>query len=384
MGKTLLMINMSYASDWDEGIVNRNFHILQSLKKEEVFDTIVSVDFPPYSVKTKLRALLKTKTWKKNKETVHRGGGIRIDAQDGNKKMLAAYCTSLSSLPKALKKVGIQTDDLVVWSYDPFATSIRRLFPNALYVFDAVDNWTEHPSHVRRKAMLGQAYKTIQRDADIIFTVSEGLVDFFNKSEKAFFVPNGVDAFHFSAGVCNTALIPDTKGPIVGYHGIIQDRINFSVIDFISDKLPDHQFVIAGPVWKSVEDSVKRLGKKPNVNFINQIPYEELPNLIQCFDVAIIPHKVDALTQSMNPLKIYEYLAAGKPIVASPIAGADQFQDLIKLAVSPEEFTVKIQKAIELDSQELIDRRKSMAKMHSWTQRIHTMLEIMESRTKKS
>ncbi len=375
---------MSYRFDWERGIVNRNYHVLRTLEKQGVFDSIISVDFLPFSIKKKAKTIIRTSPWKRNSDTIYRSLSTRIDHKKGS-STYHVTTTDLLKLPHALEKAGITTDEVVLWSYTPFIAEQLDVFPNAQFIFDAVDNWVEHPSYHKYTARLEEAYKQIGKRADIIFTVSEGLVDFFNKREQVFYIPNGVDVNHFKEASCNTKFISDTylseqdaeKRKRIGYHGIIQSRVNISVFDYLSEQHPEYDFIIAGPVWKEMEKDMDKIKDRSNVYTIGEVPYKDLPSLLACFDATIIPHKVDTFTQTMNPLKIYEYLAAGLPIVSTAVAGADQFQDLISLAVSPKDFSQKINKVLRQDTEELHQRRTAMATEHSWDTRIALMLEII-------
>lgn len=378
----LLMLNMSYQFDWSDGIVNRNYHVLQALIGSGMYNTILSVDFLPYNKRKWLKTVLKGKPWKKNAHTVYRSFRSRVDMVEKNgTTVLSIITTSTKQLDTLLDRLKLNRSNTVIWSYDPFTADYVSTFKKATVVFDAVDNWTEHPSYTKEVDRLQQAYKEVSKSADVIFTVSEGLIDFFGRKEKVLFVPNGVDAEHFAKGVCDHNRVgrpkSNTQRPLVGYHGIIQSRVNMSTIEYVATNMPEVDFVIAGPIWKEMQGEVDALRKLPNLFFQGLVAYSDLPSLISCFDVTIIPHKVDHFTQSMNPLKIYEYLAAGKPIISTAVAGADQFQDLIKLAVSPEDFVQKIRKALNQDTAELRQRRQEMARLHSWGNRIQIMAEAV-------
>jgi glycosyltransferase involved in cell wall biosynthesis len=102
--------------------------------------------------------------------------------------------------------------------------------------------------------------------------------------------------------------------------------------------------VLIGPVENS--NLLKNLVKLKNAYYLGSVPYQELPEFIKKFDVCMIPHMVNKLTASMNPLKLFEFLATGKPIVSTNIGGVDQFLDIIFVAQSEEDFIQKLQKAL--------------------------------------
>lgn len=371
---------MTYSHLWKQGMVNRNFHILRQLQKSGVFDRIVSVDVLPLSTSKIFRVALSSRPWRKNTHTIARNATYRIDSDSvhANTSYISAY--GLRAVRKALKTLNITIHESVVWSYDPLsAEAVLDLQPKA-FIFDAVDNWIEHPAYTQYTERLTKAYRAITERADVIFTVSEGLLDMFDRRSHVFFVPNGVDYEHFAATEQTMqSFIGQHERPVIGYHGVIQSRMNFSLLEYIVDKHPEYDFHFVGPVWKDAKDDVARLRKKKQVKFLGSVSYLKLPEMLHTFDCAIIPHKIDAFTHSMNPLKLYEYLAAGVPIVSTPVAGVDQFQDLVQFAVSADDFSREIQKAIAMDSVSLRQRRMAVAQQHSWDKRFAVMKSILSN-----
>lgn len=378
------MLNMSYRLDWEAGMVNRNYHILKALIASGQYQNILSVDFLPFTTKKKIKVLIKAKPWKSKATTVYKSLGTRVDADSDNKTLYHMSSLNLKKLPEVLRRLKLSDDDLTIWSYNPLAVNALKDFPNAFKIFDAVDNWIEHPAYSNFQEELKQNYETISKEADLIFTVSEALLEIFHKKPSAYFIPNGVDHKHFSQQACDQQIVPQSDKPIIGYHGVIQSRINFSIIDNLAKLHPEYNFVFMGPVWKEVTKSVNALKEYENVNFLSPVHYNKLPAAIACFDVCIIPHQIDSLTESMNPLKNYEYLAAGKPIISTAVAGAEQFQDLMKLAVTAQDFSKKINEALAEDGPELIKRRQAMAASHSWQQRLEVMLKLIKENSQKS
>jgi glycosyltransferase involved in cell wall biosynthesis len=380
--KTILLLNMSFAYDWDRGIVNRNYHILQQAIRSHRWEKIISVDFFPFTFKKKIKFLLRDKPWKKTPQTIANGLTWTIERSVAHESVIRVRALSITQLPKIAERLGIDVssdaDSLTVWSYNPLATEVYEQFPNATQVFDAVDNWLEHGSYSREQERLKDGYEMIRQYATVIFTVSQTMVDFFGKREHVVYIPNGVDVDFFSSGTCAHPALMGLKGPVIGYHGNIQSRINFTLLEYLITKHTDYQFVLAGFVWKEVSAQIAALEKRSNVTIIREIPYSQLPNIIACFDVAIIPHVIDRFTQSMNPLKLYEYLAAGKPVIATAVAGVEQFGDLVTLAISPEDFSKGIEDAIQNESVEMMERRMHAVDSHRWEDRWRLMTEVLE------
>lgn len=387
MKKSLVIFHMSHQYDWDEGIVNRNYHVYSALLKSGQFDTILSIDFLPFTRKKKLKAVLKNKFLIKGPQTVYKSPKTVVNRVENT--VFHMVSLDADDLAQALQAVEIDLGEAVFWSYNPFVSTILEEFEDPFVVFDAVDNWMEHPAYTDFVKTLEGHYDRIRKRADMIFTVSEGLIDFFGKKEHVLYIPNGVDAAHFEAGDSSKLkeqYFPKSlkekrasqKTTIIGYHGVIQSRVNTGIIQHIANQKPEWDILIAGPVWKEMKKEIDALAALPNVHFAGPVPYMQLPHFIQLFDAAIIPHRVDRFTNSMNPLKMYEYLAAGKPIVSTAIAGADYFHDEIHLAVSPQEFVDGLEKVLHEDKPELHERRQRAVSVHSWKQRVGVMLNSIE------
>lgn len=373
-------MNMTYHHLWQQGMVNRNYHILRQLQSSAMWKRIISVDVLPISRSKMARVALSSRPWRKQAHTIKHTLRYRIDVDPVFESTQYVSAYGLGSLQAALKDQGVDITASVVWSYDPFsAEKMLSLKPKA-FIFDAVDNWMEHPAYRKYTRQLEEAYAAIREQANVIFTVSEGLVDFFHRRSNVFFVPNGVDFQHFQ-GLDSAITGSNTPhhNPIIVYHGVIQSRINFAIVEYLAAKHPEYQFRFIGPVWKDAKQAVKKLQKYSNITLVGSVPYMRLPQALHGADCAIIPHKIDAFTHSMNPLKLYEYLAAGIGIVSTPVAGADQFQDLVRFAVSPEDFSREIQTLLAVDSPQLRERRMSMASQHGWERRFAVMQGVLKA-----
>lgn len=144
-------------------------------------------------------------------------------------------------------------------------------------------------------------------------------------------------------------------------------------------KFADVNFVFLGPVY-SQKERVKKLQQKyKNISFKGDIHYKMLPEEMQCFDIAIIPHKVDEFTNSMNPLKLYEYLAAGKPVVTTGVAGTKAISTYVRSADNYDAFIHEVEELIhenkDIDPVEVIN---SVPQECTWTSRTDAMIELFK------
>jgi len=380
---------MSEYSEWmRRDIPNRNRHILFNLLKNDQVEKILAVDFMPFTfkrsariykdnfiadfgVKTLRRNLTSKLTKISDKLYVHSTIKTAFDDEDG------AY----NKIDKDLAILGM--NKYILWSYYPMFSGYFDHFKTATAsVFDAVDNWMEHPNfeaHYRDR--LRKNYEVIDKKASPIFTVSKDLLDIFPENKNKHWIPNGVDCYHFLHGKSGaiSKKVSELKRPIIGYIGIIQERLDFELISILAKNNPDKSFVLGGPVWKGVD--LSNLEKLPNIYFPGKVNYNESPKVMAEFDVGIIPHRVNKFTSSMNPLKLYEYLAVGLPVVTTPVAGTEEFAGHVKQASTPKEFQSAIEEALSQGKKkELVEERKKIAKKNSWRQKVGEMLRLIQSK----
>lgn len=379
----VIMLGMSSQAEWDQGIlnkkmqkvqagaVNRNFHILQQLLKRPEVARVIHVDFLPFTTRKVIKETLQAKLWRSTSKTQARGLTWRLDQK--NPKWWSLACLRWQDV-KHLKSF-ISTDtELVIWSYHPFFPQVFEAFPNAKKVFDTVDNWAEHPVYASVRERLKQNYGQIQHQADIIFTVSPDLRQLFAKHQNVTWIPNGVDPEHFSQAL-NPEQFSALPRPFVVYVGVIQERLDVKLLEQTARLIPSIQIVLAGPVWEGTP--LGGLRELKNVQFLGPVPYQDLPNLLSQASAGIIPHQVNRFTASMNPLKLYEYLASGLPVISTPVQGTEQFASGIRVATTPTEFASAIQQAISFPTQEK-QKLKLLVQNQTWDQRVDQMIKIIQ------
>lgn len=386
----LLVFNMSNVVDWQQGVVNRNFFVLRELLQREDVENVMLVDFlaiqPVKKVFGKQRTWDYTKWYRQQKGekigSVHKL--IKMNAKeifDINKDVwlfaglgyLSSSSKALDLVQLALGKAQLNSDEIILWNYNAFLPQAQEL-PAKATIFDTVDNWSDHASYQKEAALLRSNYDLIDKEADLIFTVSKGLLDLYS-SQDVHWVPNGVDINLFEASELGAK--QDAKKSI-GYIGTIQERVDFELIASLCEKHSSKELHFYGPIWKGVQQEVESLQSQyDNITFHGRVPYKQLPEILATIDVAIIPHKLDAFLASTNPMKMYDYLAAGKPIVTTPGAGTDVFSDIMYIADNHDEFSRAIDTAIQENSQEKVEERQNRVKMHTWKRRVDEMFTFI-------
>jgi teichuronic acid biosynthesis glycosyltransferase TuaH len=381
----IIMFNMSKYSDWQKGIANRNYHVLHNLVKSEQVNKIIACDFLPFNWKMAVKTYINDQILKDTRgEVVY--GDLTSRCWQISSKILV-YSTIDSVLNKSriiteLKKIIAKEDmeqNLVIWNYDPMYADYFGKFENATYVFDAVDDWQSHSSYKKYESILKGNYETIKAKSDLIFTVSEYLRDnLFEKQSHVHWMPNAVDLEFFQSETKVHPLVASLPHPIVGFLGILQDRIDLDILDSLASNNPEMSIVLAGPVWKNFP--VKNFCKYKNVHFLGPIKRWEIPMLYNGFDVGIIPYKTNKFVKSTDPMKYYEYLASNLPVVSTPIPGSERFGEMVIVANTPEQFNSAVNQALSGERETLKNERIKMLENNTWSKRVGEMLELINGK----
>lgn len=160
------------------------------------------------------------------------------------------------------------------------------------------------------------------------------------------------------------------KRPVIGYYGAIADWFDSDLVADLAEGRPDWDFVLVGST--NLAD-ISRLSKLPNVTLPGEQPYGTLPRWLTQFDVTLIPFKRMPLTEATNPVKAYEILAAGKPLVSVPLPEVVELGSVVRLAATAEEFEREIETALKENTPELVAQRRAFAKDHTWQKRFEVL-----------
>lgn len=387
----LLVFNMSNFLDWEEGVVNRNFFIVQELIHRPEIERVILVDF--LSIQCAKKNFGRRRTFKyarkirkdlpvKKFSLTHRlvkleDGVLKTDGKPvyvfEGLGLLKPKLKVLKYLQKVIHYLNVDSSNLLLWSYNPLLPEVFE-WESKTSVFDAVDDWSKHPSYQDQSAQLKANYQEINKVADKIFTVSDELREIFSTS-KAAWIPNGVDTQRF----VQMPIATNNVKPVIGYVGTIQNRLDFDLIEYLCQEHEDKNLLFIGPIWKDVRRRARSLEKTyENITFVGRQPYAVIPYLLGKIDITIIPHRVDKFLKSMNPMKMYDYLAAGKPIVTTPGAGTEIFADILSIQSSKEGFSQAITAELQKDSPERCEDRKKAVQEHNWAKRVDSMLNLLQ------
>lgn len=201
--------------------------------------------------------------------------------------------------------------------------------------------------------------------ADVVTVSSEPLREFIGRHRDATIIRNAAEVSFFSKKPDHLAY--DSGRPVVGYFGAIWGWFDMRLVIAAARFYPDWDFVLVG---STVDCDREEADKVSNVHFFGEVPYESLPGWLHSFDVCMIPFKITELTLHTNPVKLYEYLSAGKPIVATPLPELSMVSEYLHLADSEEAFVQRLSEAMgESRDPALARRRAEWAQQHTWANR---------------
>lgn len=188
-----------------------------------------------------------------------------------------------------------------------------------------------------------------------------------NKTKRYLFLPNAGEFEHFNK--TKDGLLKYKK-PIIGYFGSISDWFDTTLIEYLANNRPEFTFVMIGYTFGA---DIRKLQKFPNIHFLGERPYSELPKYLHDFDVCLIPFKKIPLIEATHPVKIYEYFSAGKPVVATNMVELNSMSDMCYLAQGKEDFLEKLDLAVNEKDETIIKKRIKFASENTWENRFETL-----------
>ncbi len=275
-------------------------------------------------------------------------------------------------LKKILKKFNIV--NYLTWVVTPFQLELIKKFPGKFSVYHCHDGYAYYPdanSHVilRRE-------NELKKTVDLIFYASKFLFEKGGYANKSHYIGHGFDPIFLNY---NHYTIPEDMRiipkPIIGFHGIFSFHSDEQLLEFLIKEHPDISFVFVGPVYL---EEAKILSEYDNYFFLGQKKLEELPGYLNCFDLSILPYKKIPMTNACSPLKLYEYLACGLPILSVDIPGVHVHKDYIYIAENKEEFSSLIPEL--LSRKHDYNRQKDYAKQHLWPKKVDLMIKTIRKK----
>ncbi len=206
----------------------------------------------------------------------------------------------------------------VLWYYTPHALAFSGHVPGQVVVYDCMD---ELSAFAGADPALPALERALLARADLVFTGGHSLFEAKRALHGAVHLfPSGVDVAHFAPareGLPDPAAQRGVGRPRAGFFGVIDERLDLGLLDAVAALRPGVQFVMVGPLAKL---DASALPRRANLHWVGAASYAELPGFVGNWDVALMPFALNAATRFISPTKTPEYLAAGRPVVSTPVA----------------------------------------------------------------
>jgi UDP-galactopyranose mutase len=231
----------------------------------------------------------------------------------------------------------------VLWYYTPMMLPFSRHLDADCIVYDCMDELANFRFAPPR--LLDLESELFQR-ADLVFTGGYSLYEAKRSRHGSVHpFPSSVDIKHFAQA---RAIPTENTIPTFGFYGVLDERFDIDLLDAVAEARPDWRFIMVGPIVKISPDE---LPKRDNIFYPGPAAYDDLPGLLAEWDVALMPFAINDATKFISPTKTPEYLAAGKPVVSTPVRDVIRHYgrlEGVKIAATPDEFVQGCEEALAL------------------------------------
>jgi glycosyltransferase involved in cell wall biosynthesis len=217
-------------------------------------------------------------------------------------------------------------DDFTIITTTPSVCDVVGNLNASKVIYYCVDDFSEWPG--MEKDLILQLEERLLAHVNTVICTSQPLYEKFQQKYPTHLLRHGVDVQLFSQQPPEEhSILRDIPKPRVGYFGNFDRRNNQELITTLAKAMPYVSFVFTGPV----QDNISSLRKLPNVFFTGPVPYEELPSVVKGWEACLLPYYYNALTVNINPLKLKEYLACGKPVIATPLPDVCELREYLRV-----------------------------------------------------
>lgn len=269
----------------------------------------------------------------------------------------------------------------VLWYYSPMSLGFSRHLRPVATVYDCMD---ELSAFLGAPAALRERERELLRTADLVFAGGRSLCAAKRRVRPSTHLfPSSIDVAHFGQARVHRVEPEDQAGiprPRLGYFGVIDERVDLDLLDRVAELRDDFNLVMVGPVAKIDPASLPR---RPNIYYLGQKGYRELPAYIAGWDVAVMPFARNEATRFISPTKTPEYLAAGRPVVATSIRDVvDPYgaHGLVAIADAPEDFVAAVDRVLgETQRQAWLARVDAFLAGTSWDRTWNSMEALISA-----
>ena len=385
--------------DWKkcehEGFRTRDAHFMQEFGRHPLVNKVLVINRP---LSWAEMVLLKRDKFPRQGELLYRGKGIYL-SQVGEKTytlditiaevlrplwMRRGWTPYIFGKPQIAERVRqtltqlqMEAQYTMFLSAPLFVPLVQNLTPT-VWAFDALDNLLKQ-SLYGQVPRLEQFYAYCLEYADVVSANSLETTQWFQeKRPDARWISNGVDTDMFSPHrpYSRPADMLDIDGLVVGYAGKMQEMFDMGAMVQALQALPEVSFVFIGQQLN--REWVKDIWRYPNAHYLGDKPYHLLPQYLAAFDICIIPYSLER-QHGGDPIKFYEYLAMGKPIVSANIGGVGDFKDYPQVCITntAAEFVTGLKQMVAMVREERPFTLKSVPKAYLWQTKADILIDAM-------
>ena len=300
-------------------------------------------------------------------------GNMRPQINRINQRVMAQY------IRWASRRLGFKDPQL--WAYLPTSIDLLDHIDTSAVIYHCVDEHSAFPGFVSPEVVKGYDDALTAR-ADLVVTTAANLrASRIHLNPRIYHVANAADADLFGAALDPALPLPDDvaalPAPRIGVVGVHDERLDVAAIEAIARHDPRWTVLVIGPIRHGDVD-MDHLRSLPNVHVLGGRPVTMLPAYLKAMDVALIPYKLNELTRNIFPLKLYEYLAAGVPVVSAALPELAEMSDVILFAKTSEEYPALVAQALAEDSPAKRAARVNLAAHNTWDDRVEVISDLVE------
>ncbi|MBI4808475.1 MAG: glycosyltransferase [Nitrosomonadales bacterium] len=255
----------------------------------------------------------------------------------------------------------------------PYWHPLVRKLPNSRLIYDCLDH---HEGFGNTGADIAALEQSLLKEAEAVVTTSQFLYDIaVTRNSNTALVRNAAEYDFFSREPDSRYCAPDGQR-VIGYYGAIAEWMDLDLLEKLARQYPDCLLLLVGADDRGA--ARQRLAQLSNVLFTGEVRYQDLPYYLYGMDVCLLPFLVTPLTLATNPLKVYEYLSAGKTVVSVKLPEIAQFDGMVAAAETHDQFVALVGAALrEPPSPELVALRRDFAAGHTWPDRVSAFEEVI-------
>jgi len=286
----------------------------------------------------------------------------------------------LHSLKREMGRYGFGAP--ILWLCRPEMSDLIGQFDEKLLLYHVVDEYSAYAG-VADPELARRREGAILARADLVLTTAPALWESKRRhNPNTHLVPNAVNYEAFAQAMQSDepplADLQDLPRPLIGYVGAINTKLDLSLFVVLAESHPEWSVILVGPVRFPENDPLlQKLLHLENVHFLGTKPVELVPYYIKELGVCLLPYTQNEWTRNISSLKLYEYLACGKPVVSSDVPAAREYADLVAIAETATQFTDRVSEALMRDSDEIVARRVEVASQNTWRHRVEQISALI-------